>query len=93
MTEKTGDVDVVPGLLVVAARTVVVNVDEVILDLVSKDVVDDATFGGQFRVQTAWIFQCLTIAIAEDVGRKPTVHMEIPIAKSRRIASCERVML
>jgi len=45
LAEETRDVNVVPSLFVIAARTVIADVDDVVLDLVTEDIVEHAAFG------------------------------------------------
>src|SRR5207237_10128840 len=91
LAEPPDDVDVVPALLRVAARRVVL--DPYLVEVVAvelgvqlrlQDGVEDGGLADLLRAERARIVQHLTVAVAEDVRREPSLESEHPRLESRR---------
>ncbi len=83
VAEPAEDVDVVPALLVVAARWVVVDADLVVEVLVElrvelglEDDVEDAELGLFLGLEGLGVIEDLAVAVAEDVGGVPAGDAE-----------------
>ena len=83
VAEPSEDVDVVPALLVVAARRVVVDADHVVdvavelgIDLRLQDGVEHAELRHLLGLEGLGIVEHLAVAVAEDVGGEPALDAE-----------------
>src|SRR5262249_62285693 len=78
LAEEPEDVDVVPGLLLVPARAVVVDVHLVVGDLVAEDLVEHRELAGDLGLVALWIVEHAAVVVAENVGGEPALDLELP---------------
>src|SRR5207245_7014397 len=91
IAQPSEDVYVVPPFFVVAARRVIVDtylVSEIPVELRIKIRLKNVLQHRKFRLflglERCWIFQNLSVAVAENVGREPSCQSQQPGFESRR---------
>ena len=76
VAQEAGDVDVVPGLFIIAARLVVVDPHHVVLHRVPQAIGEHVALGVDLVLQALRLAQGLPVAVAEQVGAEPAFHVQ-----------------
>ena len=84
LPEETGNVDIVPGFFVIAAGLIVIDLDDVIVDGITEDRIEYRGLRRELRCERGRIVESFTIAIAEDVCRKPAIDVKRARFERRR---------